>query len=187
MCLGRPRPKYHDFFPSTLLSLWSIFQDLDLLIFVFPINIEHKTISGCSKKHKYQDKENLSCPISKTKSKLVKFPFFFFKKYVGCFVMFKWVDFSIKEMNVIASHKLSQKHCVYLLTCCICPSSLCLWRFVYLFIVVKKPTKTTKIGGKGPAKKNANKAVLKSGSKSGIFIHCLYLKQWCMQKTDWTR
>ena len=47
---------------------------------------------------------------------------------------------------------------------------------MYLLIVVKEPTKTAKIGGKDPAKKNAKKAVLKSGSKFGIFFHCLYLK-----------
>ena len=57
--------------------MWSIFQNLDLLIFVFSVPIEHKTIrSGYSQKHKDQDKENLKCAISKTKSKLVKFPFF---------------------------------------------------------------------------------------------------------------
>ena len=42
---------------------------------------------------------------------------------------------------------------------------------MYLLIVVKEPTKTAKIGGKDPAKKNAKKAVLKSGSKFGIFFH----------------
>ena len=56
---------------------------------------------------------------------------------------------------------------------------------MYLLIVVKEPTKTAKIGGKDPAKKNAKKAVLKSGSKFGIFFHCLYLKY--MQKSDRTR
>ena len=56
---------------------------------------------------------------------------------------------------------------------------------MYLLIVVKEPTKTANIGGKDPAKKNAKKAVLKSGSKFGIFFHCLYLKY--MQKSDRTR
>ena len=46
-------------------------------------------------------------------------------------------------------------------------------------LVVKKPAK---IVGKGPGEKKARKAVLKSGSKSGIFVHFLYLK--CMQTSD---
>ena len=56
---------------------------------------------------------------------------------------------------------------------------------MYLLIVVKEPTKTGKIGGKDSAKKDAKKAVLKSGSKFGRFFHCLYLKY--MQKCDRTR
>ena len=53
---------------------------------------------------------------------------------------------------------------------------------MYLYLVVKGPTKTAKIGGKGPAKKDAKKAELKSRSKSGVVTHCLYFK--CMQKSN---
>ena len=53
-----------------------LFKISIFFIFIFPINIEHKTIRGDrSQKHKDQDKENSNCAISKTKSKLVKFPF----------------------------------------------------------------------------------------------------------------
>ena len=53
-----------------------LFKIAIFLIFIFPINIEHKTIRGDrSQKHKDQDKENSNCTISKTKSKLVKFPY----------------------------------------------------------------------------------------------------------------
>ena len=54
---------------------------------------------------------------------------------------------------------------------------------MYLYIVIKVPTKTAKIAGKGPAKKDAKKAELKSRSKSGVVTHqCLYFK--CMQKSN---
>ena len=53
---------------------------------------------------------------------------------------------------------------------------------MYLYIVIKVPTKRAKVGGEGQAKKDAKKAELKSRSKSGVVTHCLYFK--CMQKSN---
>ena len=52
----------------------------------------------------------------------------------------------------------------------------------FYLLVVKKPAMAEKVVGKSPAKKKAKKPVPASRSKSGIFIHCLYLK--CMQTSD---
>ena len=56
----------------------------------------------------------------------------------------------------------------------------------FYLLVVKKPAVAEKAVGKSKeeskAKKKDKKPVPASRSKSGIFIHCLYLK--CMQTSD---
>ena len=81
-------------------------------------------------------------------------------------------------MNVIASRKRSKSKSLWISNTVLNFPLFPVFRFsdvlYFHLLVVKKPAKTAKIVGKGPAEK----------SKSGIFIHCLYLK--CMQTSDWT-